>query len=1105
MHSISLQSSDSSIAVNDILGRIGFAASNETGSDALKVSALILAVAEDTFDASSNPTSLTFSTGHSETATEKMRIDSIGNVGIGTSTTTRKLTVQGNTSDNSAAVLIQADGLGSTTTDGLLLSQNNAGLGYLWNFENKGLVFGTNNAERIRIDEAGNVGIGTITPSEKLHVSGGDLLVDSIRPVTISTASNIVTSKKGNAGGWEFSHDAIGSAGTNSGGYGWYGTDDVLSRYWIGPAYDTASFNILYSNGNVGINILNPAYDLDLAGTARIEPTSHGMLIGRGSGASSIRATGADGQSEYLILDSNGNYLSLNHYTSDNIAMVYGGGNVGIATVSPTQKLHVTGNIKVDAGGIGVENDGVYMAFPGGGTDSNTASTTLGYLKVQLPVGWTSTMISFDLHVYEYNADSDAATRKFRIGGYNNAGGGGNWTKPIAVYDGDGLVDHNLKVHFGHDGTYSAIYISKMSTAGVDQGASSSWSYPQSFVSNVFGGYASTTMANWADSWDITFTTVLGTISQTLEVNRSFKLNDSSYVFNDLGNNVDVRIESENLDHLIHTDASKDEVVIYNAVGYGLNYATSEGWTESTESQTGYYGGDFSRNGGNGENSCEFGDLPNSMRGLIWKTRNNTTDSGADGGWNKDIEGLDPEKTYISIVYVRRVGSNTNGSFYHGCGSSSGQTETLAGVASTNPYFHSGALTSLPQDVWCVSIGIIHAHSDPVTTSTGIGGVYRLDTGARISFSNHTDFRMGPSTTTQRHRTYLYYDATGDSKLDWCWPGFYDVTSPEIVNFLNTMFYDHASNIDITDFNASSIITESEGISSNDNDTTLPTSAAVKDYVDNNTALVETVNGRLSLKETNPIPPADQTAKTTIYFVPYKGNQIALYSGSAWIIHSFSALSLSLSGYSADTNFDIFIYDNSGTLTLESVAWTDDTNRATALTTQDGVYVKSGATTRRYLGTIRTTTTTGQCEDSVNSRFVWNHYNQVKRYLRSGAVTSGIEGTGGHVYATNAWRAWYNNTTIGQAKHDYVLGLGLIVNASATGHVRHGYIDYAIDSTTAGATAHVLNGSNTFDMTLNATADLNVAAGYHFAQGIQYGVASSSIFHSIYIGTHFQG
>ena len=41
------------------------------------------------------------------------------------------------------------------------------------------------------------------------------------------------------------------------------------------------------------------------------------------------------------------------------------------------------------------------------------------------------------------------------------------------------------------------------------------------------------------------------------------------------------------------------------------------------------------------------------------------------------------------------------------------------------------------------------------------------------------------------------------------------------------------SNIDTTNFNAATIVIESEGISSNDNDTTLPTSAAVKDYVDN--------------------------------------------------------------------------------------------------------------------------------------------------------------------------------------------------------------------------------------------------------------------------------
>ena len=40
--------------------------------------------------------------------------------------------------------------------------------------------------------------------------------------------------------------------------------------------------------------------------------------------------------------------------------------------------------------------------------------------------------------------------------------------------------------------------------------------------------------------------------------------------------------------------------------------------------------------------------------------------------------------------------------------------------------------------------------------------------------------------------------------------------------------------LDINDLAASTIVNESEGIASNDNDTTLPTSAAVKDYVDNN-------------------------------------------------------------------------------------------------------------------------------------------------------------------------------------------------------------------------------------------------------------------------------
>lgn len=44
------------------------------------------------------------------------------------------------------------------------------------------------------------------------------------------------------------------------------------------------------------------------------------------------------------------------------------------------------------------------------------------------------------------------------------------------------------------------------------------------------------------------------------------------------------------------------------------------------------------------------------------------------------------------------------------------------------------------------------------------------------------------------------------------------------------------SNIEVADLAAAAVVIESEGIASNDNDTTIPTSAAVKDYVDNNAA-----------------------------------------------------------------------------------------------------------------------------------------------------------------------------------------------------------------------------------------------------------------------------
>ena len=93
---ITFQTGDTDIAADDVLGTIDFQAPDEgTGTDAILVSAGVEAKAEGDFSSSSNATSLTFKTGSSEAAAEKVRIDSSGNVMVGDTTTSHKFKVKG--------------------------------------------------------------------------------------------------------------------------------------------------------------------------------------------------------------------------------------------------------------------------------------------------------------------------------------------------------------------------------------------------------------------------------------------------------------------------------------------------------------------------------------------------------------------------------------------------------------------------------------------------------------------------------------------------------------------------------------------------------------------------------------------------------------------------------------------------------------------------------------------------------------------------------------------------------------------------------------------------------------------------------------------------
>lgn len=241
---------------------------------------------------------------------------------------------------------------------------------------------------------------------------------------------------------------------------------------------------------------------------------------------------------------------------------------------------------------------------------------------------------------------------------------------------------------------------------------------------------------------------------------------------------------------------------------------------------------------------------------------------------------------------------------------------------------------------------------------------------------------------------------------------------------------------------------------------------------------------RLTLETGVPVSFSDQLAKTTIYCTPYTGTRLALFdSAGVATIYSSVEFSLAIPGGTLGI-FDIFCYANAGVPTLEFLAWTNDTTRATAIVrTTTGVLTKSGDLTRRYLGTYRTTTAAGQTEDSTAKRLLYNYENRALRDL----------------YKTDATASWsYATATIRQVRAtatnqvEAVLGVGdaLIVaqygvaagndQASLQPHL----YGVGLDSTTAFA-AQMVGGISITGPTANmqlagvASVNLKPAAGYH--------------------------
>ena len=340
---------------------------------------------------------IAFTTGAAQLSgqSERMRILSNGNVGIGTSSPSDKLTVRNGTSNTDVKILAYNSAAGTEATlkfstiaseanyeKAAIIARNAAG-----SFGRSDMHFALDSTAdsgnvqfsdtKMTILNGGNVGIGTTTPDVKLEVES-------------TTSASGIRIKNTNSGFASLDIESNRGTGSNLGGLRYRKTGQANSQAEInyvagtrldfllgnGTAALTNKLSIL-ENGNVGINDNTPSYKLDVAGTGRFTDilTSNKLLQipvagttvneGKGVGLTltdDFPYVGNDSTTRYLnhygmgihkplqatISGGNGAYLSgyfgVDIFTAGNSRIhVNQNGYVGIGTTDPNHELVVEG------------------------------------------------------------------------------------------------------------------------------------------------------------------------------------------------------------------------------------------------------------------------------------------------------------------------------------------------------------------------------------------------------------------------------------------------------------------------------------------------------------------------------------------------------------------------------------------------------------------------------------------------------------------------------------------------------------------------------------------------------------------------------------------
>jgi len=266
------------------------------------------------------------------TGTERVRITTAGDIGIGISAPTLNSTgtfihIHNSTAARAAALHLTNAESGSGATNGLIVGKWSDSASYFFDYSANPLIFGTSSLERMRLDASGNLGIGTTSFSSRLHVEAGS------QANATDAAYFAKTRQSTNAVRYTFT-DIGGVDGDGNGGSFWRGLHlaspaitvsgsgvfprlsifsnvnsltDPVTRYWglyagndAAARYSIALFTgdnirlwINGSDGNVGLRgITSPAHQLTLNAGATNETQVSGY-----SGATFIWGLGRESNS----------------------------------------------------------------------------------------------------------------------------------------------------------------------------------------------------------------------------------------------------------------------------------------------------------------------------------------------------------------------------------------------------------------------------------------------------------------------------------------------------------------------------------------------------------------------------------------------------------------------------------------------------------------------------------------------------------------------------------------------------------------------------------------------------------------------------------------